>query len=106
MAQWHDLTAELPLAGITRTSAMGDRKADSETFHADEDERAAIERYARELGRERRVPGARARRQGQPGRSSERPSLRAGIEGVEARPLRRPDLRQHQARDARSRRVT
>jgi DNA invertase Pin-like site-specific DNA recombinase len=69
-------------AGIVRVSHMGDRKAGAEDFHADAEQVAAIERYAKAHGAtveflppELSVSGGRP--------IEHRPSLRAAIEGVE-----------------------
>jgi DNA invertase Pin-like site-specific DNA recombinase len=69
-------------AGIVRVSYVGTRTG--ETFHADQDQVATIEHYARQRRRHRRrschpsCPSAADKP------INERPSLRAAIEGVEA----------------------
>lgn len=69
-------------AGIVRVSHMGDRKAGDEAFHADRDQVAAIERYAKARGASVEfLPPELSVSGGKP--IDDRPSLRTAIEGVE-----------------------
>lgn len=75
------MTAPL-YAGIVRVSHMGDRKAGSDSFHADEDQIREVERYAKMLGSDvEYMPPELDVSGGLP--IEERPSLKAAIEGVE-----------------------
>src|SRR5829696_5813340 len=71
-----------PWAAIVRVSHMGERKAGSDMFHADEDQVSAIKRYAAGHGAAVEfLPPELSISGGLP--IEERPSLKAAIEGVE-----------------------
>src|SRR4051812_25209016 len=70
-------------AGVVRVSHMGDRQAGSETFHADRDQIADVERYAQNHGASVEfMPPELSVSGGKP--IQDRPSLLAAIEGVES----------------------
>ena len=76
------LRVEKVWAAVVRVSFMGSRKAGADNFHADRDQVAAVEQYAREMGaRVEFLPPELSVSGGKP--IHERPSLSAAIEGCE-----------------------